>query len=681
MVSTSHTLGANHFEPFNLPAVDPLFPVPSGESGFTGRWDVDRPNFSYSRISSAYDSEAEIIPVSLDGGFTVARFEFFIQDNALENNNNDEGAGAPGNIAEITDEWNPNDSSSGDKHPDVRPSNPPAGDGRPRGIRDSTLWQEGQTTYREAFGIKIAGSGLERTDFNDEFFTSVEHNIFAPPPTPLPHGIRNDSYFSLRLKTPNPWTPEDSFLLVYNQDKAFITDLAGNLLPSTTTKPLPAIDQVPPKILLALAPAGDDKIYLQFSEPVYHDYLISRGEVTAGDFVLKQGGLPVSGLSILRVKFLDWGISSASGSAKRGAEKLVLHLNRLLSVEEALNMTVESAWDNTPAKLKHTIQDYRGNEWRDNTIPTGSQGPAPRPITDVGIGVAGPVWASDGYDFNSQQSVDQAATTVKNFDGTSRLRSSDIMLQARVDESLFSTSPPVATPSTPFTLYYDVDPPGSFRGSDNVFSKMWLPMNIGEIINANTEARSTLAYSVSTDGYLRNFMIPKADPENTAGGLMEFLFMMEAPDPVIPSATRMLPVARYMKFNDYNPNDEYAGNPTPVVPLLQPPFEVLPWSFQIAAPIVQRGGVSIYNNVINPNRGDKALLTYTLRKGGMVTVNVFSLDGSLVYAMHRGNQAAGVYEYYWDGRNMGGRPVARGIYFVRVVGPGIDEIRKVMVVK
>jgi hypothetical protein len=35
----------------------------------------------------------------------------------------------------------------------------------------------------------------------------------------------------------------------------------------------------------------------------------------------------------------------------------------------------------------------------------------------------------------------------------------------------------------------------------------------------------------------------------------------------------------------------------------------------------------------------------------------------------------------WDGTNAGGNPVARGMYFVRVVGPDIDEIRKVMVIK
>ena len=34
-----------------------------------------------------------------------------------------------------------------------------------------------------------------------------------------------------------------------------------------------------------------------------------------------------------------------------------------------------------------------------------------------------------------------------------------------------------------------------------------------------------------------------------------------------------------------------------------------------------------------------------------------------------------------DTQENSGRPVARGIYFVRVVGPGFDEMRKVLVVR
>jgi hypothetical protein len=35
----------------------------------------------------------------------------------------------------------------------------------------------------------------------------------------------------------------------------------------------------------------------------------------------------------------------------------------------------------------------------------------------------------------------------------------------------------------------------------------------------------------------------------------------------------------------------------------------------------------------------------------------------------------------WDGRNRGGRDVARGIYFIKVVAPGVEETRKVLIVK
>jgi hypothetical protein len=35
----------------------------------------------------------------------------------------------------------------------------------------------------------------------------------------------------------------------------------------------------------------------------------------------------------------------------------------------------------------------------------------------------------------------------------------------------------------------------------------------------------------------------------------------------------------------------------------------------------------------------------------------------------------------WDGRNRAGQAVSRGVYFIRIVAPGIDEIRKVLVAK
>jgi flagellar hook assembly protein FlgD len=60
---------------------------------------------------------------------------------------------------------------------------------------------------------------------------------------------------------------------------------------------------------------------------------------------------------------------------------------------------------------------------------------------------------------------------------------------------------------------------------------------------------------------------------------------------------------------------------------------------------------------------------------------VFDLSGSIVNVLQHGTQAPGEYSTAWDGKNRGGRAVARGIYFIRVVGPGFDQILKVLVVR
>jgi hypothetical protein len=108
---------------------------------------------------------------------------------------------------------------------------------------------------------------------------------------------------------------------------------------------------------------------------------------------------------------------------------------------------------------------------------------------------------------------------------------------------------------------------------------------------------------------------------------------------------------------------------------------VRPFSYDIHNLTRQRNDVTILNNVINPTTGEKTYLKYRTTSGGRVTVQVFTLDGNLVKVLRRESRAAGEWTEVWDGKNNGGRVVARGMYFIRVVGPGIDEIRKVMVVK
>ncbi|MBN1523085.1 MAG: hypothetical protein JW904_01275, partial [Spirochaetales bacterium] len=108
---------------------------------------------------------------------------------------------------------------------------------------------------------------------------------------------------------------------------------------------------------------------------------------------------------------------------------------------------------------------------------------------------------------------------------------------------------------------------------------------------------------------------------------------------------------------------------------------VRPFAFGIHRPQGQHGTVTIHKNVINPNNNEITMLHYMLPRAGNVTIQVFTLAGDVVRVIQSGNQAAGEYSVSWDGRNSGGRIVARGLYFIKIVGPDIDEMRKVMVVK
>jgi hypothetical protein len=109
---------------------------------------------------------------------------------------------------------------------------------------------------------------------------------------------------------------------------------------------------------------------------------------------------------------------------------------------------------------------------------------------------------------------------------------------------------------------------------------------------------------------------------------------------------------------------------------------VRPWAFGIHLPSGgQYAGVEIFKNVINPNNGEQAKIHYVLKHAGNVTIQVFSLAGDLVNVLFTGHLPAGEHSTAWDGRNSGGRIVARGLYFIKVVGPDISEMRKVLVVK
>jgi len=253
--------------------------------------------------------------------------------------------------------------------------------------------------------------------------------------------------------------------------------------------------------------------------------------------------------------------------------------------------------------------------------------------TNVGLGLVQPLWATDGSE--GVTNVSGINRVAQAFDGSQALMPRNIDLQVQVN-------PALSTPPIP-QLFFDVD------ASDPLLGNRWLTQQITELsAQGNSEARTLLPYQSSAP--LHNYRIPSSDSEIKVGKELTFLFQLGT-----------LPVARPL-----NPND---------------PREWDLYRLKIRDVTRQKGGVTILNNVINPEIGEKTTLLYQMSDSGIATVQVFALDGSSVRVLYRGRQAAGEYQATWDGRNESGRVVARGPYFIRVSAPGVDEIRTVMIVK
>lgn len=188
-------------------------------------------------------------------------------------------------------------------------------------------------------------------------------------------------------------------------------------------------------------------------------------------------------------------------------------------------------------------------------------------------------------------------------------------------------------------------------------SKYWVPTGIGStgLSSMSIDAPPPFLLSLSSDAGLSNaktkaFIIPSTVPQFVKSMGVEFMFSYDG-----------LPCARLQNKNNI--------------------FSFTLWKFGFITTLTQRGGVSIYNNVINPNKGQETTIELTTKKGGILTIEIMSIDGSIVKTIANEYKGAGTYNYFWDGFNSSGGMVGRGLYFVRIVGGGVDEVRKVLVVR
>jgi len=82
----------------------------------------------------------------------------------------------------------------------------------------------------------------------------------------------------------------------------------------------------------------------------------------------------------------------------------------------------------------------------------------------------------------------------------------------------------------------------------------------------------------------------------------------------------------------------------------------------------------------NPARGN-VLFSVGVPQQGDVDVKVFDVKGTLVHRLVHASMTPGWHPLSWDGRNASGRPVAAGVYFVRMTAGKNADTQRVLLVR
>jgi hypothetical protein len=86
---------------------------------------------------------------------------------------------------------------------------------------------------------------------------------------------------------------------------------------------------------------------------------------------------------------------------------------------------------------------------------------------------------------------------------------------------------------------------------------------------------------------------------------------------------------------------------------------------------------ALHQNYPNPFNGHTTI-SYSLEKPEHVSVRIYDTAGRLVRTLENRDRAAGSYQVVWNGRDNASRPVASGLYFMRMNAGTYGESRKIV---
>ena len=572
------------------------------------------------------------------------------------------------------------------------------------GVRYSSLYNC-SSNFTYATGVKQSHTGKNFADKN--ITPGATSTKFYPADASASYnstGSYDGLYFSIAFEANTNHSLKETFTVSYD-GQGYITDLAGNVLYANT---IYTTDSVDPKFEITVAKLDGDELYVVFNKKIKTENVI----VTTDDYVQHKND---TAASLRFVTINDDGTYNVVSDLYVESQKKVVFSNEhftgiIYKLSDKLNLyqlqnyylqcyspfikdSVDPA-TGIPGVSVTYIQGYEDGA-NSTFMPHGEA----HCISDFAVNAVEMNYAYDNrvaentdenfmYDIYTEDSIAVHDWNEEQNNYGSLNAGYDITMQASVYsdegigkvEAIFDNSPDAESLSTEYNGNITDETTGESLVSN---WRIWLPTEL-----------TTLAYEANKDYYkqvvevqddLLDFEIPYENVQNwLSGDQVSFLFKLKD------SAGQDLTICRHPIFT-LDENDSTGGG-TYSNPKTEPLYSLRLkdesdlttldlWSFKLKSVSRQRGGVSIVNNVINASQGEKTVIQVDVKESSNVSVVVMTLDGDVVQYLQHGTLAAGTHSFTWNGKSKSGKLCARGLYFVRVFGAGIDETRKVMLVK
>lgn len=701
--------------------VSDLLPL---EPDLYSAWDLSAPVFAPLRFSKEYawgeQEYSEAVGNTNGTGSTLDRIDFHFFDNTPTYTSSDEaewfteiGWCNPGSEASKENLKDSSYTYCSDIIGGIRQFDSDSTRRTTGGIRMSTKLEVGTSfkynTNPYAVPDKNFSSGISN------IFTTIISTLFTGSSDPRrPVNDPDGLYLGLRLSDLS-LPIETTFAFSFNEGEGYITDLAGNRLRSKTSK---TIDRSAPSFDITLSPINQKEVILVFVKEVVTDsskikFTDDNGNKISltQDFLsllpgcfqiisINEDGTFTPSQSIQIDSSIPAELISEHTSSNFTAFRMTLtnpvtfdniknHYIQVKQHPDYPELSTDPFTSNTDSRVT-LIQDKLGNYIGMYTAHA---------LSDFAVGVVNPAYGySPDMKFEEEYVMNglygQGTWAVHDWNADQQNYGTlpaghPVTIVANTDDG---TEEKLSLPEN-VRIYFSPNPQADSISTQlnkdlNIKLRVWLPLVTDGIIPALSSTNNENFKSVdskllnsnnNTEGL--SFDIPLEDTKDwKTGNQISFLFgiLNSNNEPF-----RIYSSPYYdIGTNRFNLS---LSNSVPLYCLRMHNISDIStldlWSFKIKSITEQRGGVTILNNVINPDKGEKTVVKVNQPVNGKLNVIVMTLDGNIVTYLNRGEALAGEHFFTWNGKNKAGNSVARGMYFVRVIGGDFDETRKVMVVK